>query len=158
MAHYVYFLLQIIPLFWDFKFSRLPDDGGSTHFWNVGVLQRGYTAQHPRRLYSSFFNSLLVTAMLCLSYLFPFSDSVSTYHYFFVSLPCYYSLLLSCKYFQCLEFLIPAFCFTQPFISFFLALLSSLNTFILSISHRLCQCFVNIYTIFFFLHGEAHSV
>jgi hypothetical protein len=27
-----------------------PDDGGSTHLWNVGQLQRDYTALHPRRL------------------------------------------------------------------------------------------------------------
>jgi hypothetical protein len=27
-----------------------PDVGGSTHFWNVGKLQRVYTALHPRRL------------------------------------------------------------------------------------------------------------
>jgi hypothetical protein len=26
------------------------DDGGSTHLWNVGQLQRDYTALHPRRL------------------------------------------------------------------------------------------------------------
>jgi hypothetical protein len=29
------------------------DDGGSTHLWNVGLLQRDYTSQHSRRLYSS---------------------------------------------------------------------------------------------------------
>jgi hypothetical protein len=46
---------------WDFKFSRrrvwcselssgtlIPDDGGSTHLWNVG-RQSFYTAVHPRR-------------------------------------------------------------------------------------------------------------
>jgi hypothetical protein len=27
-----------------------PDDGGSTHLWNVGQLQCDYTALHPRRL------------------------------------------------------------------------------------------------------------
>jgi hypothetical protein len=27
-----------------------PDDGGSTHLWNVGQLHRDYTALHPRRL------------------------------------------------------------------------------------------------------------
>jgi hypothetical protein len=27
-----------------------PDDGGSTHLWNVGLLQRDYTALHPTRL------------------------------------------------------------------------------------------------------------
>jgi hypothetical protein len=27
-----------------------PDDGGSTHFWNIGPLQRDYMALHPRRL------------------------------------------------------------------------------------------------------------
>jgi hypothetical protein len=27
-----------------------PDDGGSTHLWNVGQLQRDYTALQPRRL------------------------------------------------------------------------------------------------------------
>jgi hypothetical protein len=30
-----------------------PDDGGSRHIWNVGLLQRGYTTRHPRRLSSS---------------------------------------------------------------------------------------------------------
>jgi hypothetical protein len=30
-----------------------PDDGGSTHLWNVSQLQRDYTAVHPRRLYTS---------------------------------------------------------------------------------------------------------
>jgi hypothetical protein len=29
------------------------DDGGSTHFWNVGLIQRDYTAVYPRRLSSS---------------------------------------------------------------------------------------------------------
>jgi hypothetical protein len=27
-----------------------PDDGGSTHIWNVGPIQSDYTALHPRRL------------------------------------------------------------------------------------------------------------
>jgi hypothetical protein len=27
-----------------------PDDGGSTHLWNVGLLQQDYTAKYPRRL------------------------------------------------------------------------------------------------------------
>jgi hypothetical protein len=31
-----------------------PDDGGSTHLWNVGPLQRNYTALHSRRLYTSY--------------------------------------------------------------------------------------------------------
>jgi hypothetical protein len=30
-----------------------PDDGGSSHIWNVGLLQRDYTALHPGRLSSS---------------------------------------------------------------------------------------------------------
>jgi hypothetical protein len=30
-----------------------PVDGGSTHLWNVGLLQRDYTALYPRRLSSS---------------------------------------------------------------------------------------------------------
>jgi hypothetical protein len=29
---------------------RWPDNGGSTHPWNVGLLQRDYNAQHSRRL------------------------------------------------------------------------------------------------------------
>jgi hypothetical protein len=29
-------------------------DGGSTHVWNVGLVQRGYTALYPRRLTSLF--------------------------------------------------------------------------------------------------------
>jgi hypothetical protein len=32
-----------------------PDDGGSMYLWNVGLLQRGYTALYPRRLSSSRF-------------------------------------------------------------------------------------------------------
>jgi hypothetical protein len=31
-----------------------PDDGGSNHFWNIGQLQRDYTALHPRRLWTSY--------------------------------------------------------------------------------------------------------
>jgi hypothetical protein len=31
-----------------------PDDTGSTHLWNVGLLQQDYTALHPRRLLSSY--------------------------------------------------------------------------------------------------------
>jgi hypothetical protein len=31
-----------------------PDDGGSSNLWNVGLLQRDYTALHPRRLSSSY--------------------------------------------------------------------------------------------------------
>jgi hypothetical protein len=31
-------------------FTQLPDDGCSTHLWNVGLLQRNYTALWPRRL------------------------------------------------------------------------------------------------------------
>jgi hypothetical protein len=27
-----------------------PDDGGSKHLWNVGLVLRDYTAQYPRRL------------------------------------------------------------------------------------------------------------
>jgi hypothetical protein len=30
-----------------------PDDGDSTHLWNVGILQRHYTAPYTRRLSSS---------------------------------------------------------------------------------------------------------
>jgi hypothetical protein len=30
-----------------------PDDGCSTHVWNIGILQRDYTALYPRRLQSS---------------------------------------------------------------------------------------------------------
>jgi hypothetical protein len=29
---------------------RRPDDGGSTHLWNIGQLQRDYTALHSRSL------------------------------------------------------------------------------------------------------------
>jgi hypothetical protein len=29
---------------------NLPDDEDRTHLWNVGLLQRDYTALHPRRL------------------------------------------------------------------------------------------------------------
>jgi hypothetical protein len=31
-----------------------PNDGGSKHLWNVGLLQRDYTALYPRRLSSSY--------------------------------------------------------------------------------------------------------
>jgi hypothetical protein len=31
-----------------------PDDGGSTHLWNVGLLLRDYTALYLRRLLSSY--------------------------------------------------------------------------------------------------------
>jgi hypothetical protein len=31
-----------------------PDDGGSTHLWNVGLLKRDYKALHPRRLSFSY--------------------------------------------------------------------------------------------------------
>jgi hypothetical protein len=31
-----------------------PDDGGSTHLWNVGLLQREYTELYPRKLSSSY--------------------------------------------------------------------------------------------------------
>jgi hypothetical protein len=30
-----------------------PDDGGSTHHWNVNLLQQDFTALYPRRLSSS---------------------------------------------------------------------------------------------------------
>jgi hypothetical protein len=30
--------------------SDRPDDGGSKHLWNVGQLQRHYTALHSKRL------------------------------------------------------------------------------------------------------------
>jgi hypothetical protein len=36
--------------------SIMEDDGGSTHLRNVGLLQRDYTALHPRRLYTSTFS------------------------------------------------------------------------------------------------------
>jgi hypothetical protein len=34
------------------KGDACPDDGGSTHLRNVGLLQQDYTALHPRRLYN----------------------------------------------------------------------------------------------------------
>jgi hypothetical protein len=39
-------------------------DGGSMHLWNVGLLQRDYTEQYPRRLSSSnlYFCSLFTNA------------------------------------------------------------------------------------------------
>jgi hypothetical protein len=40
--------LSTVQIVWDFKFSRRPDDGGSTHLWNVG-RQSFYRAVHPRR-------------------------------------------------------------------------------------------------------------
>jgi hypothetical protein len=36
-----------------------PDDGGSTHLRNVGLLKRDYTALHLRRLQSSSFRKFL---------------------------------------------------------------------------------------------------
>jgi len=54
--------------FWDIPYSLLavdrrfrganclyhsPDEGGSTHHWNVCILQRDNTALYPRRLLSS---------------------------------------------------------------------------------------------------------
>jgi hypothetical protein len=46
--------------FWDIPLCSLigvdryyPDDRGSTHLWNVGLLQWDYTALYPRRLSSS---------------------------------------------------------------------------------------------------------
>jgi hypothetical protein len=35
------------------KHIHHPDDGGSTHLWNVGLLQQYYTALYPIRLSSS---------------------------------------------------------------------------------------------------------
>jgi hypothetical protein len=31
-----------------------PDDGGSTHYKNIGLLKRDYTALYPRRLSSPY--------------------------------------------------------------------------------------------------------
>jgi hypothetical protein len=31
--------------------DHCPDDGGSTHLWNVSLIRRDYTALYPRRLY-----------------------------------------------------------------------------------------------------------
>jgi hypothetical protein len=39
----------------------LPDNGGSTHLRNVGLLQRDYSAQYPRRLSSP--ENILVTVL-----------------------------------------------------------------------------------------------
>jgi hypothetical protein len=36
------------------RLIRRPDGGGSTHLWNVGPLQRSYTAQYSTRLSSSY--------------------------------------------------------------------------------------------------------
>jgi hypothetical protein len=56
---------EVHSVFWDVEPCRLgvarrfkgsyclhhrPDDGGSTHLWNVGLLKRDYTVLHPRRL------------------------------------------------------------------------------------------------------------
>jgi hypothetical protein len=30
--------------------NHRPDDKGSMHLWNVGLLQRDYTAVYPRKL------------------------------------------------------------------------------------------------------------
>jgi hypothetical protein len=42
--------------FWDIALCSLvgPVDGGSTHLWNVSLLQADDTAPHPRRLSSSY--------------------------------------------------------------------------------------------------------
>jgi hypothetical protein len=34
--------------------NERPDDGGSTHLWNVGLLRRDYAALYPIRLSSSY--------------------------------------------------------------------------------------------------------
>jgi hypothetical protein len=41
-----------VMAFWDIApyLSHRPDDGGTAHLWYVGLLQREYTAQFPRRL------------------------------------------------------------------------------------------------------------
>jgi hypothetical protein len=38
-----------------------PNDRGSKHLWNVGLLQQDYTAPHPRRLSSSFIILMMET-------------------------------------------------------------------------------------------------
>jgi hypothetical protein len=42
-----------LPLIVRLPFDVMADDGSNIHLWNVGRLQRDYTALHPRRLSSS---------------------------------------------------------------------------------------------------------
>jgi hypothetical protein len=64
----VNFLTEISQTFYVIVISDdRPDDGGSTHRWNVGLLQRYYTALHPRRLY----NLLTVALSLQITLEFP---------------------------------------------------------------------------------------
>jgi hypothetical protein len=37
--------------------KMMSDDGGGMHLWNVGLLQRDYRAQCPKRLSSSMMNT-----------------------------------------------------------------------------------------------------
>jgi hypothetical protein len=44
-----------LTLIWTWtRLTHCPDDGGSTHLWNVGLLQRDYTTQYTRRLSPSY--------------------------------------------------------------------------------------------------------
>jgi hypothetical protein len=53
--------------FWDVapcslvEADQRPEDGGSTHFCNVGQLQRAYTALHPRQISSPYDLKTLIT-------------------------------------------------------------------------------------------------
>jgi hypothetical protein len=50
-----------VAMLWD----HCPDDEGSTHLWNVGLLQQHYTALHPRRLSSSVVKFLAAASWRC---------------------------------------------------------------------------------------------
>jgi hypothetical protein len=50
-----YYLLSWTGLY-GYCICQGPDDGGSTHLWNVGLVQWYYTVLHPRRLLSSELN------------------------------------------------------------------------------------------------------
>jgi len=43
----------ISPPIFSARLIHRPVDGGSTHLWNVGLLQRDYSALYARRLWSN---------------------------------------------------------------------------------------------------------
>jgi hypothetical protein len=81
------FTLSNWSLYFQLSFCMLlthhPDDGGSIHLWNVGLLLWNYMSLQPRKLSSTYstvetWNLTLLTLFLYAAYLFKFPCSQST--------------------------------------------------------------------------------